>query len=361
MPARFAISLLGLCLFGALLALLAPLPPVPLAPPPPPRIVLVAVGDILLGRQLGEEMARTGDYSIAFQNIRANLTSADLTFGNLEGPFCGEPPYPAAGMIFRFRPQAVESLLLAGFDAVSLANNHSGDGGDACLKFSLSHLRGAGIEPVGAGENYNAAHAPAILERHGIRFAFLGYTYAARNDTPEAKRSVVAGRDPENVRRDVAAAHTRADVVVVSLHDGAEYTTRVARETEQFARAAIDAGASLVLGHHPHVPQRVEAYNGGWIFYSLGNFAFQQNTPASTRTALLARIAFSGRAIERVEALPVVIEWFAQPRLANEEESAPILKSVGLDDRLLWPVPASQFASSPASAAGTTVAAAQRD
>jgi len=317
--------------------------------PSPPRLVVLGVGDILLGRQLGEEMAKTGDYGLAFRDIRETLAAADLTFGNLEGPFCDKGPYPAQGMIFRFRPAAVESLVRAGFDVVSVANNHFGDGGEACMEFSLDHLRQSRIAAVGAGRNFEEAHAAAVLEREGVRFAFLGYTYAARNDEPHSKRVVVAGRNGEQVRRDVAAARERADVVIVSLHDGAEYTQRVARETEDFARAAIEAGATAVFGHHPHVPQRVEPYRDGWIFYSLGNFVFQQHSPPATRTALMARLTFSGKELVRVEAVPVVIEWFAQPRLANEQEAQAILYSIGLDNATLW-------ASAPAP---TTLAASQ--
>jgi len=306
------------------------------AAPAPPEIVVLGVGDILLGRQLGEEMERTRDYSIAFRNIRETLAAADITFGNLEGPFCDKGPYPANGMIFRFRPAAVESLTRAGFDAVSVANNHFRDAGEACMEFSLDHLRQSRIAAVGAGRGFDEAHTAAILGRKGVRFAFLGYTYAARNDQPESKGMVVAGRNAEQVRRDVAAARERADVVIVSLHDGAEYTQRVARETEEFARAAIEAGATAVFGHHPHVPQRVEPYRDGWIFYSLGNFVFQQNSPPATRTAVMARLTFSGRELVRVEAVPAVIEWFAQPRMATEPEAAAILRSIGLKDATLW-------------------------
>lgn len=282
-------------------------------------------------------MERTGDYTLPFAVIAPELSGADIAFGNLEGPFCEKPPYTKEGMIFRVRPRAVESLVLAGFDVVSVANNHFGDGGNACMEFSLARLREAKIAPVGAGLSYDDAHASAILFRHGVRFAFLGYSYAPRNDAPGAKNAVIAGRDPAQVRRDVAAARARADVVLVSLHDGAEYTRAVARETQEFARAAIDAGATAVFGHHPHVPQRVEQYGNGWIFYSLGNFVFWQNEPAATRTALLARLTFSGAKLERVEALPVVIESPGVPRLANEKQAAPILKAVGLASPRIWP------------------------
>jgi len=336
-PIRFAFSFTLLLLVALMVLRAASLPSVPPAVPgPPPRTTLVAAGDILLGRQLGEEMEKTGDYSLAFRQIRETLAAAEITFGNLEGPFCEHGPYPSQGMEFRFRPRAVESLVWAGFAVLSVANNHFSDGGEACMRFSLEHLRRAGIGPVGAGEGFEEAHRGAVIERNGIRFAFLAYTYAARNDTPGSRRLVVAGRDPDRVRRDVGAALERADVVVVSLHDGAEYTQRVAPETQEFARAAIEAGAVAVLGHHPHVPQRVEQYRDGWIFYSLGNFVFQQNTPRATHTGLLARLKFAGAKLESVEAIPIVIEPFARPRLATSEESSRVLRSVGLSGPVLW-------------------------
>ena len=327
-------------LFTLVVALfsLEPLKPqMELRPLKQPTTTIVAVGDILLGRSLGVLMEQTGDYSMPFAGISRELSSADITFGNLEGPFCGEPPYPSAGMLFRVRPPAVAGLVAAHFSVMSVANNHFENGGDACMRFSLEHLRKAGIASAGAGVTYEAAHAPAILVRHRVRFAFLGYTYAERNDQPDAANPVIAGRNPENVQRDVRAALEHADAVIVSLHDGTEYTARVAPETVEFAHAAIDAGAAAVLGHHPHVPQRIEHYHDGWIFYSLGNFVFQQYDPPETRTALLARLTFSGARVVRVEAVPVVIEWHSQPRLASAEESAPILKRIGLAEPLLWP------------------------
>jgi poly-gamma-glutamate synthesis protein (capsule biosynthesis protein) len=305
--------------------------------PPAKRTTLVAVGDILLGRSLGTRMEKSGDYAQPFRNVALLLQQADIAFGNLEGPFCGQPPYPGEGMIFRVRPRAIESLAFAGFDVLSMANNHTGDGGNACLTFTLAHLEAAGIAAAGAGANYADAHVPAIVVRNGVRFAFLGYTYAERNDRPESRQPVVAGRNPASVRQDVAAALKVADAVIVSLHDGAEYTRRVARETSEFARAAIDSGAVLVLGHHPHVPQRVEMYKDGWIFYSLGNFVFQQYTPPETQHALLARITFAGARIERVEALPAVIEFHSRPRPATPAEAPRILKPVGLSRAGVYP------------------------
>jgi len=291
---------------------------------------VLAVGDILLGRSLGGQMETSGDYALPLRNVADELKRADIAVGNLEGPFCAEPPYPRTGMTFRVPPRGIESLAFAGFDVMSLANNHAVDGGDACVTFSRAHLAGAGIAAVGAGANFEEAHAPAILTRRGVRFAFLGYTYADRNDSPGAKGAAVAGRNPEHVRRDVAAALRRADAVIVVLHDGAEYTRSVASVTAEFARAAIDVGAVAVFGHHPHVPQRIEPYRHGWIFYSLGNFVFQQNSPPAVKHALMARLTFSGAQIVRVEALPAVIEFHSQPRPATPAESRTILEPIGL-------------------------------
>ena len=339
---RRIVVVASLLLAGTLLSAIEPERAPDLLAAPPARTTLVAMGDILLGRSLGTMMEQTKDYSFAFRKIEPELQRADIAFANLEGPFCGEPPYYGEGMVFRVRPAAIAGLVHAGIAVLSVANNHFANGGDACMSFSLDLAHRAGIATAGAGETYDDAHRPAILVRHGVRFAFLGYTYADRNDTPDAIHAVIAGRNPDHVREDVAAALRSADAVIVSLHDGTEYTARVAPETEQFCHAAIDAGAALVLGHHPHVPQRIEHYRDGWIFYSLGNFVFQQYTPPEVQTALMARITFAGARVERVEATPLVIEWHSTPRLATREEGAPILRRIGLTEPLLWP-PAEVF------------------
>lgn len=331
----------ALAAFGLLLSLSAcrsSLPPKPAPPPPPKPVTVVAVGDILLGRQIGELMYQANDHTLPFGSIAPTLTAADITLGNLEGPICEKPPYPKAGMVFRVRPRAVEGLLFAGFDVLSVANNHTGDGGETCLRFTLQHLRNSGLLPCGAGAGFDEAHTPVIVERQGTRFAFLAYTYAERNDSPGVARPAVAGRNRLQMRLDVLRARMHADVVLVSLHDGAEYTRRVARETVQFARAAIEAGATAVFGHHPHVAQRVEPYKDGWIFYSLGNFVFQQPVPG-TNEALLARLTFLAGKLVKVEALPVIIEKPSHPRLATDQEAGKILAAVGLNASLLWTAP----------------------
>lgn len=306
----------------------------------PARTTLVAVGDILLARNLGALMTKEDDWKIPFKPLAKILSDADIAFGNLEGPFCPRPPFTRSGIVFRADPRGVAGLEYAGFDVLSLANNHSWDGGSACARYSRDLVSGKGILTAGVGKDFAEAHAPRIVERNGVRFAFLAYTYAARNIGHYLPRDLwvdeVAHLDAGQVRVDVAAALGQADVVIVSVHEGTEYTLRLRPLQQAFARAAIDAGASLVLGHHPHVPQRIERYQQGWIFYSLGNFVFWQ-FQKGTRQALMARLVFTGARLERVEAVPVFIDEPGIPRFATEEEAAAILSRIGLRHRLLWP------------------------
>jgi len=199
---RRIVVVVSLLLAGTLLSAIEPERAPDLQAAPPVRTTLVAVGDILLGRSLGTMMEQTKDYSLAFRKIEPELQRADIAFANLEGPFCGEPPYYGEGMVFRVRPAAIAGLVHAGIAVLSVANNHFANGGDACMSFSLDLAHRAGIATAGAGETYDEAHHPAILVRHGVRFAFLGYTYAERNDTPDATHAVIAGRNPERVRED---------------------------------------------------------------------------------------------------------------------------------------------------------------
>jgi poly-gamma-glutamate synthesis protein (capsule biosynthesis protein) len=281
-------------------------------------------------------MEESNDFKLPFRSMRGELAAADVTFGNLEGPFCPKAPFTESGITFRVNPKGIDGLEWAGFDVLSVANNHFSDGGAECMEFTRTELKKSNIEAVGAGMSFEEAHRAAIIERKGIRLAFQAYSYAARNDRPGDKKPVIAGRNIEHARKDIATALKSADVVLVSLHDGAEYTSRIAAETRAFCRAVIDAGATAVLGHHPHVPQEIEQYGEGWIFYSLGNFVFWQNHPPETRTGLAARLTFSGRKLEKVEALPVVIESVSRPRLADPSESDRILSRAGIRSSVIW-------------------------
>jgi poly-gamma-glutamate synthesis protein (capsule biosynthesis protein) len=137
------------------------------------EIVMVAVGDVMLSRQVGERIRIEDDPRAPFLRTAGILEKADITFCNLESPFYDEESLSEEWMVFGAEPAAIEGLKYAGFDVVSLANNHFGDQGLAGMNFTFSHLNKHEIQFIGAGENEVEAREPRIIERNGVKFAFL--------------------------------------------------------------------------------------------------------------------------------------------------------------------------------------------
>ncbi len=298
-------------------------PPSPTATPPSREVTLLAAGDMMLDRSIGYRLVTFGPDAIFDDEMAALLRSADVTIGNLECAISerGEPL--PKGYTFRAPPVAAEALQLAGFDLVSLANNHAMDYGPIALADTSAELRKQGIFSVGAGENLAAASAAQVLERNGLRIAFVGLLdapaegegFSRRTWEATSSRPGVAWADPETVTAAVDAAHASADLVVVMLHFGEEYAPNPNANQRELAYAAIDAGATLVIGTHPHVLQEVEEYGGGLIAYSLGNFVFDGFEGDANTTALLeVTLTADGVAdwelipAEVVAGLPVVVE-----------------------------------------------------
>ncbi|MFB5083087.1 CapA family protein [Symbiobacterium thermophilum] len=234
-------------------------------------VTITFVGDIMLDRLPGEHLARGED---PFAGVADALTGADLTVGNLECVVStvGEPV--PKWFNFRCHPRVVP-VLARYFDAVSVANNHSGDYGKEAFAEQLRLLTEGGVPYFGGGMNDEEAHRPLILERNGLRIALLGYnnvelrSYAAGPDTPG-----LAWIELDRLAADVRAARAEADIVVVYPHWGYDYMFWHAEDQAEIARVAIDNGADLVVGNHPHVTQPVEIYKDRLIAYSLGNFVF---------------------------------------------------------------------------------------
>lgn len=300
-------------------------PPAPTeaGPPPPTRttdatVTLVAVGDLMLGRSVGARLA-AGEAGVPFAAV-AHLLEGDLTVGNLEAPVAagGEPQ--AKAYTFLAPPAAAAALAGAGFDVLALANNHALDYGPHALLETLTRLRAEGILPVGAGPDAERARAPAIVERNGLRLAFLAYVGTPpegsyRRATWEAApgRPGVAWLDLAAVREDVARAKAAADHVVVLFHFGSEGSAMPTAEQRAAVRAAFDAGATVVLGSHPHVLQPVETEDGRLAAYSLGNFVFDGFDGAANRSAVL-RIVLGREGVRRWELLPVeVVDGLPRP------------------------------------------------
>jgi poly-gamma-glutamate synthesis protein (capsule biosynthesis protein) len=300
-------------------------------PPRPPVTTIVAVGDIMLGRTVHRIMEQTGDWAAPFRRVAPLLAGADLTLANLECALTASfsPPDDPYTMRFMSSPAAVEGLLLAGIDAVSLANNHSMDFGPVGLRDTIAVLDAQSIAHVGAGENLADARRPAVLALGGAKVALLGYDgvsgawYGAGDNRPGT-----APLDPALLVEDVAAATELAEVVVPFFHWGLEYTPGPTPEQRHLARLAVDAGATLVLGAHPHWVQGIECYQGKPIFYSLGNFVFDQEWSTETKQGVVLRLYFEGSRLLGFVLEPVIIEDFHRPRLARDDERLAVLERI---------------------------------
>lgn len=257
---------------------------------------LIFVGDIMVAETPGELIARGED---PFQPFSALLSSHDVRIGNLECVVATTGTAEEKPYTFRADPRTLP-VLKRHFDAVSLANNHSGDFGKAAFAEQLALMDTAGLPYFGGGRDATAAHAPWIVERNGVRIALLGYVeFKPRSFEADASRPGVAwsGEDDDVIEDIIAARRVhRADIVIPFMHWGWEDEPDPSPRLRAFARRMIDAGADLVVGGHPHVTQGAEYYRGKPIIYSLGNFLFNGfDTPATTTGWVLsARVDRTG-------------------------------------------------------------------
>ncbi len=274
--------------------------PVPLSKPQPIR--LLAVGDILMAGPMGQVMERKGrDYP--FAALKPLLRRADIAFGNLECCIATQGKPIPKQFNFQARPETAQALSEAGFRIVSLANNHAWDYGRAALEETVKRVRGVGVQTVGAGANRAEAHALRILNCKGKRIGFLAYLGLVPPLLPESETAPsLAMGSAEGIRQEVAAARHRVDVLIVSLHCGIENAPNPSPRQKALAHAAIEGGADMVIGHHPHVVQPMEWYRGKPICYSLGNFVFSP-TGRGSGALLVATLLPNGHIQARLHPL----------------------------------------------------------
>ena len=294
-------------------------------------IHLAAVGDVMLDRALGEAVL-AGDVSYPFAQVEGALSTADITIGNLESALGDLGTPENKGYTFRAPNETVETLSLAGFDLLSLANNHAMDFGADALMQAIQLLEARGINTVGAGVNDAAAHSPVLFEKNGVKLAFLAYVdvpveyrgFDTRTWIAGEKYAGVAWADPNRIRTDVAAALSQADLVVVILHSGYENVVQPSPPQVAAAHAAVEAGAKLVIGHHAHVLQPIELISDGVIAYGLGNFAFEDGGPPETG---LLNIWIDEHGVRELELVPLLLDSDGRPVPTSEEISSAILES----------------------------------
>jgi len=288
------------------------------------ELTIAAVGDIMLA---GMEFSQGIDFP--FDSTRAVLQSADIAIGNLEAPFgCGGRPFNKK-FTFRVSPEWAPALVRAGFDVLNLANNHILDYGPGLLFSTLRILDSLDLAHCGAGITRDSAEAPAILCRNGIRVAFLGFSLTY----PEAfwataKRPGTAFPEKARVVSLIDSLQSLVDLVVVSFHWGKELHSLPEAYQREYAHLSIDAGADLVLGHHPHVLQGIEFYKNVPIVYSLGNFVFGAGERKTIPSGIFVGV-FSDSGFVRGKVIPIHVHYFktgSQSRVVPNGQGKSIFK-----------------------------------
>jgi poly-gamma-glutamate synthesis protein (capsule biosynthesis protein) len=314
------------------------------------KLTICMVGDVYVSRD---------DPRSVFRKVSAELRKSTFLFGNLETPCCdGGTLWPKGGMgYWKADARQLEALSDAGFHAVGATNNHILNYGHDGLLETLSHLDERGIKYAGAGRNEAEAYAPAIVEREGCRVALLAYTsvftpgweasedgpglavirihtsfephprhYETPGKPPKVRSSVIPA-DRQRVARDIAAARAKADIVVCSFHWGvSEGYEKLTEYQEELGHFAIDSGADIVFGHHPHLIQGIEIHKGKPIFYSVGNFTFAAQKPHRGHELdnIMARCIVRDRRVVEIQYVPVRTDARLDPEFVRPENAPEI-------------------------------------
>ncbi len=280
---------------------------------------LIFVGDLMMGRYVGSTLLRTNNYDPPFAPIKSYLSSADLAIGNLEGPIVPRgtiaiPPPAPNELNLTGDARSAYALSRAGFDLLSVANNHALDAGTPGLNYTITYVRRAGMAPFGIDPGpANGGQKPVIRTVHGLRIAFLGYTTVMNIPGTGGVAFVrpYVKADLDRVTREVKAARQSADLVIVMMHSGTEYAIQPNSDQKTLAKTLADAGADLVVGAHPHVAQGTETLSSAGhttlVAYSLGNALFDQESRPELRQGLALEATVDRDGVRTARLVPLQI------------------------------------------------------
>src|SRR3989344_1663921 len=285
------------------------------------EILLITTGDVIPSRSVNHISVNKNNFKWAFENVAPLLKSADITFINMEAPLIKNCPLTDEGFIFCGDERHSEGLLYSGVDIVNYANNHMSNYGVEGIDNTKNILDSVGILSVGLSSG------PVYKTVKGVSFAFLAYNSLG---VPEPLLSYA---DKEKMKREISAVDNAADVVVVGMQWGEEYTTQITSFQKELAHLAVDSGADLVIGNHPHWIQPAEIYKSGVILYAHGNLIFDQMWSLETRQGILAGFIFKGKELADVVFIPVLIEGYGQPRILEGSGREKILNKFYEDSR----------------------------
>lgn len=272
----------------------------------PQIITLILTGDVMLGRTVMKKGMEVNDLRYPFRGVSEKLKAADIVFINLENPIIENCPYHDTGLKLCARPEMVEGLVFSGVDIVSLANNHSLDYGKQGLLETVNILDGEGILSAGLGE-------VVVIEKRGFKFGFLGFNFTV-NEPTDFELELIED------------AANRVDVLVVGVHWGEEYTNSPKDYQKRWAKDIVERGADVVVGHHPHWVQDVEYIDrsadgfggtGKPVFYSLGNFVFDQMWSEETRRGMAVELTFKAGELISQSLYGTYMKNWAQPEFVD--------------------------------------------
>ena len=285
-------------------------------------VTVLAVGDILLARDVQAQMERYGDF-YPFKGIAQFLRGVDIVLGNLEGPIVeNSTKVPISSTRFMFPKESAALLYGVGFSALNIANNHIRNAGAQGVTSTIRYLSEAGIVPVGLVEDFGSN--TVIKKVGGRRIGIAGFSMVSGYFNLDSALKII---------HDLAV---HSDFTVVTVHWGTEYVRTASDPQRHIAQAFVEAGADVVFGHHPHVVQGIETIKGKPVFYSLGNFIFDQYGTKETNEGLAVGIEILDKYI-RYQLFPLALGR-AQPRLMRKEERERFLNNLAtLSPSRLYP------------------------
>jgi len=261
---------------------------------------LTFVGDIMLSRDVGKIINKYNP-EFPFLKIQDSISKADIAFANLESPISSRGEKLEKKYTFRADPKVIDGLNFAGFDVLSLANNHALDYGTIVLEDTLEILSENNMNYIGIKQESEINSDPLIIEKNGVKFAFLAYY-----DIDHMKNVYKFNRDwypqprilnEESLIKDIQNTKNKADIIIISFHWGDEYNFIHNKRQEKIAHLAIDNDANIIIGHHPHVLQEIEEYKEGLIAYSLGNFIFDQWSHEGVKDSVILEVEIRDKRI----------------------------------------------------------------
>jgi poly-gamma-glutamate capsule biosynthesis protein CapA/YwtB (metallophosphatase superfamily) len=268
---------------------------------------IAATGDLMLSSWIIDVIQEQGvDYP--YDSTRFIISAADLALANLEAPLTsGGDRFPDKRFTFKVPPDFVHGIKSAGFDIVNLANNHIMDYGRDGLITTLATLDSLDIFHCGAGENRRLACAPAVIDRYGVRIAFVGFSLTFPEEFWAGSTTCGTCYPSDSIVESVIAeCESRADLTVVTFHWGGEKLTKPKPYQIEYAHRVIDLGADLVIGHHPHVLQGLELYKNRLIAYSLGNYAFGSYSE-NARDSMILQAQISPAGLVNARLFPICV------------------------------------------------------